>query len=57
MELYPNCPKCQGKMLPLSDYGDTAAVIFKAWCCVKCGYALRVDKGVITFQQVFVGKP
>lgn len=56
MEL-PKCPRCkpQGSvMLPLSDFGDGAAVIIKAWICVNpnCGFSVRIDKGVISYHIV-----
>jgi len=43
-------------MLPLSDYGDGASVLYKAWACIndKCGFGLRVDKGVVTYMHVRV---
>jgi len=53
---FPKCPKCSdGLLLPLSDYGpDGASVMWKAWACSqqKCGYSIRVDKGVVAYQSV-----
>lgn len=64
MEL-PKCPKCSkgnplGILLPLSDYAaDGAAVIFKAWACANeaCGFALRIDKGAISYDRVTASVP
>ena len=51
---FPTCPKCQNLMLPLSDYGDGASVLYKAWACIndKCAFSLRVDKGQVTYSKV-----
>ncbi len=58
MEL-PSCGKCElGKMIPLSDYGpDGSAVIFKAWVCTRCKFALRIDKGDISYSEVGEQRP
>ena len=53
--ILPECPKCKKQpLLPLSDYGEHAAVLWKAWVCAdqKCGYAVRIDKGRIAYEQV-----
>jgi len=58
MNQLPTCPKCNKHvMLPLSDFGGqdcAASVIWKAWVCAssKCGYAVRIDKGQITYETV-----
>jgi hypothetical protein len=53
---YPKCPNCaDGWLLPLSDYGpEGASVHWKAWACSrsKCGYSIRVDKGIVAYESV-----
>jgi len=45
-------------MIPLSDYGpDGSAVIFKAWVCTRCKFALRIDKGDISYSEVGEQRP
>jgi hypothetical protein len=59
MEL-PICPKCKTTLLPLSDYAsDGASVIFKAWACPNesCGFALRIDKGTVSYDRVMSAVP
>lgn len=44
-----DCPKCDGKMVPLSsvvqtDFGiptKSSVVPYAEWQCVKCGYSVR----------------
>lgn len=53
--IYPFCMKCRvGTLLPLSDYGtEGSSVMFKAWACSdqKCGFQLRIDKGVVAYER------
>lgn len=40
-----DCPKCDGKMVPLSGYhspmtGVAVSLPFAKWRCVKCGYTV-----------------
>jgi hypothetical protein len=59
LEEFPNCPRCKvegrkpSPMLPLSDYGDGASVLYKAWVCIndKCGFGIRVDKGQVAYMK------
>ena len=53
--ILPECPKCKKQpLLPLSDYGENAPVLWKAWACAdaRCGYSVRIDKGRITYEVV-----
>jgi hypothetical protein len=47
----PQCQKChQGLLVPLSDFGPRGAALpHKVWACInpKCGFTIRIDKGVI----------
>jgi hypothetical protein len=56
MNELPKCPKCtKAPLLPLSDYGEGGgSVKYKAWCCadIKCGYAVRIDKGKLSYETV-----
>lgn len=59
MNEFPICPKCMKfRIVPLSDYGSDVggSVMFKAWVCLneRCGWALRIDRGQIsyTFDKV-----
>jgi hypothetical protein len=54
--IYPPCMKCgRASLVPLSDYGtDGAGLTFKAWACSdpRCGFQVRVDKGVVKYDTV-----
>jgi hypothetical protein len=56
MDKLPTCPMCaRHPLLPLSDYGEGGgSVQWKAWACSdkKCGYAIRIDKGKISYETV-----
>lgn len=46
MSLVVGCPKCDGKMVPLSNVyspmtGKAVPIPFYKWVCVKCGYEIR----------------
>jgi hypothetical protein len=50
----PRCQTCgTGYLVPFSDYGDGAPVIFKAYVCINpdCGWSIRIDKGVVTYGR------
>lgn len=56
MSEFPFCPRCMKfKIVPLSDYGsDTGgSVKYKAWVCLddRCGWTLRIDRGLISFTR------
>jgi hypothetical protein len=56
MTEFPKCPRCNRfQIVPLSDYGsDTGgSVKFKAWVCLdeRCGWTLRIDRGLISFTR------
>jgi len=57
---FPKCLKCnQGVLVPLSDYGpDGSSVKYKAWGCTNadCGFAIRVDKGEVSYGKKFQPK-
>ena len=52
IEIYPtvvDCPKCDEKMVPLSGSVyeksfEYAAVPYKEWKCVKCGFKVEASK-------------
>ncbi len=52
---WPACKKCNGILIPLSDYGrDGATIMYKAWVCSDpdCGFNLRIDNG-----EISIGRP
>ncbi len=52
---WPTCKKCNGILIPLSDYGrDGATIMYKAWVCSDpdCGFNLRIDNG-----EISIGRP
>ena len=53
MNVAVDCPKCDGKMVPLSSIemrgnfaggGMYAVVPYYEWRCVKCGYTVKVKR-------------
>lgn len=43
-----DCPKCDGKMVPLSKLepattGNYPVLMFAEWRCVKCGYSVQAQ--------------
>ena len=46
---FPNCPQCDGVLVPLSDFGSQgASILYKAWVCTSvpdCNMNIKIRNG------------
>ena len=52
---FPECPQCDGVLVPLSDFGSQgASILYKAWVCTSvpnCNMNIKIRNGDVIINE------
>ena len=55
---FPNCPQCDGVLVPLSDFGSQgASILYKAWVCTSvpnCKVNIKIRNGDVIINEPII---